>query len=287
MDSSFFSVSASSPSFFSSAAFSAAAFSAAAFSAAAFSSAAFFSASAFFLSSRSAFFFSLSAFFFARSISVCFLSASRRLFSSIFFALNSMSAVACFCFNTNSLVRFLNSEVGSPINTMETFLKPLELNFASISCLSCLIKPLFNSMQTKFLACNGATDRKTRWILPSSSSGMPNVNSGLSFELLIAYPRDRQMPLRSAQLRIIWSLSSAYPGFLSWNILSHSNTPSSGRPTGKTTSYLPSLAGGLYSVMVASFAEASATMRQVKGRGVIGSFPRFTCRAMHFHEIVG
>mmetsp|Transcript_145828 Transcript_145828/g.467331 ORF Transcript_145828/g.467331 Transcript_145828/m.467331 type:complete len:223 (-) Transcript_145828:357-1025(-) len=75
---------------------------------------------------------------------------------------------------------------------------------------------------------------------------------------------------------IMRSLSSVYVGFFSRNMSSHAKVPSSGRLTGKATSYLPS-AGAAYAVTLTWALAASCTMWHVNGSGARGVGPKFTC----------
>mmetsp|Transcript_59596 Transcript_59596/g.169365 ORF Transcript_59596/g.169365 Transcript_59596/m.169365 type:complete len:233 (-) Transcript_59596:247-945(-) len=72
------------------------------------------------------------------------------------------------------------------------------------------------------------------------------------------------------------SLSSVYSGCFSRKRSSHSNVPSSGKPTGSSTSYAPPF--GLGSVTTSqSTAAASWTARHLKGSSARVSGPKFTC----------
>mmetsp|Transcript_28761 Transcript_28761/g.83200 ORF Transcript_28761/g.83200 Transcript_28761/m.83200 type:complete len:233 (-) Transcript_28761:532-1230(-) len=127
-----------------------------------------------------------------------------------------------------------------------------------------------------------------RRILSSSRSLTPKDISGLSRQLraLGAYPRFLEMPLRSAQSKIIRSLSSVYFWFCSRNVSSQSKVPSSGSPTGTRTSYLPS-AGASASTTSASVLAAPCTIRHLKGKGANGSGPKFTCDVMFLKVTAG
>mmetsp|Transcript_53238 Transcript_53238/g.148756 ORF Transcript_53238/g.148756 Transcript_53238/m.148756 type:complete len:242 (-) Transcript_53238:268-993(-) len=113
-------------------------------------------------------------------------------------------------------------------------------------------------------------------MLLSSRLGTPNCQPGLSLHCLQPYPLVLQMPLLSAQSRIMRSLSSVYSGCFSRKRSSHSNVPSSGKPTGSSTSYAPPF--GLGSVTTSqSTAAASWTARHLKGSSARVSGPKFTC----------
>mmetsp|Transcript_86618 Transcript_86618/g.242641 ORF Transcript_86618/g.242641 Transcript_86618/m.242641 type:complete len:217 (-) Transcript_86618:321-971(-) len=81
-------------------------------------------------------------------------------------------------------------------------------------------------------------------------------------------------PLFSAQLTMDLSLSSVYWGLFSKNQSSQSNVPSSGRQTGKRTSCLPSLGGGVGATALASLCAESCHIRHLKGKGANGDGPK-------------
>mmetsp|Transcript_80519 Transcript_80519/g.246094 ORF Transcript_80519/g.246094 Transcript_80519/m.246094 type:complete len:353 (+) Transcript_80519:1632-2690(+) len=100
--------------------------------------------------------------------------------------------------------------------------------------------------------------------------------AGLSPETLLPAPRGFPMPLCSAHATSMRSLNSVYPAFFSSHKSSQSKVPSSGRPTGTTTSYLPS-AGSCATATAVSALAASWTIRHVKGNGASGVGPKLVC----------
>mmetsp|Transcript_143185 Transcript_143185/g.457464 ORF Transcript_143185/g.457464 Transcript_143185/m.457464 type:complete len:240 (+) Transcript_143185:538-1257(+) len=88
------------------------------------------------------------------------------------------------------------------------------------------------------------------------------------------HPLLLNMPELAAHLMILRSESSTYCGFCSKKESNHSKVPSSGKPTGRTTSYFPSLPSGAFALM-ASASAAAPSMRHLKGSALIGSGPQF------------
>mmetsp|Transcript_13557 Transcript_13557/g.39010 ORF Transcript_13557/g.39010 Transcript_13557/m.39010 type:complete len:319 (-) Transcript_13557:12-968(-) len=82
------------------------------------------------------------------------------------------------------------------------------------------------------------------------------------------------------------SLSSVYFGCFSRNVSRRSKVPSSGRPTGKTTSYLPP-AGGSLLVTTTSALAASSNIRHAKGIFDSGVGPKFACVVTFLKVIAG
>mmetsp|Transcript_120196 Transcript_120196/g.351272 ORF Transcript_120196/g.351272 Transcript_120196/m.351272 type:complete len:236 (-) Transcript_120196:397-1104(-) len=107
--------------------------------------------------------------------------------------------------------------------------------------------------------------------------GIPKFMSGLSLEFFHWLGFGLQSPLRSAQRRIVRSLISVYWGFFWRKPSSQSKVPSSGRPTGKRTSYFPSLAPTGLRTSASSLA-TSCQVLHAKGRGAIGDGPKLTCK---------
>mmetsp|Transcript_91566 Transcript_91566/g.212951 ORF Transcript_91566/g.212951 Transcript_91566/m.212951 type:complete len:234 (-) Transcript_91566:294-995(-) len=106
--------------------------------------------------------------------------------------------------------------------------------------------------------------------------GIPKFMSGLSLEFFQALGFGLQSPLRSAHFKICRSLISVKCGFFCRNPSNQSKVPSSGKPTGNSTSNLPSLFGCGRLSSVSSFA-TSCHVRHVKGNATSGDGPKFTC----------
>mmetsp|Transcript_119380 Transcript_119380/g.337739 ORF Transcript_119380/g.337739 Transcript_119380/m.337739 type:complete len:274 (-) Transcript_119380:232-1053(-) len=214
---------------------------------------------------------------FAFGAAILFLHAfSMRHSASIFF---------CFSAKINCRTRSLNLSDGSPIMTLATRRKLWEPKRRSISARSDCSKFPRTSITTKSSCCSGATSFKTLRTLPSSMAVLPYIVPGLSRDPCFEDACTGVKPLLAAQLPIIRSLISMWPGCFSKNMSSHSKAPWSGRKTGKMTSRLRSDLGG--SSTTASAHEASCTIRHLKGRGTKSSGPKFTCRSMFLKVTVG
>mmetsp|Transcript_50235 Transcript_50235/g.112839 ORF Transcript_50235/g.112839 Transcript_50235/m.112839 type:complete len:341 (+) Transcript_50235:747-1769(+) len=218
-----------------------------------------FSASSFFFFSLSIRLLIFAVFFLA--ISLCFERNSIIFFRnrSCFLSLNSLSAFSCLSLRNSSRTLLLKPTDGSPIMTLATFLKRGMEKFLSLAVRSSLVRLPATSMTMKLRGCADAMEWSMAFTLPSSMWGTPKLMSGLSPEVLCMLTFVRNRPLLRAHSRIFLSLSSVYKGFLSTNQSSQSKVPSSGRQTGKSTSYLPSF-GVSYLVCTTSAFAASCTM---------------------------
>mmetsp|Transcript_53915 Transcript_53915/g.115793 ORF Transcript_53915/g.115793 Transcript_53915/m.115793 type:complete len:236 (+) Transcript_53915:2053-2760(+) len=116
----------------------------------------------------------------------------------------------------------------------------------------------------------------TRWMLLSSSMEMPKLKSGLSLEFFQELVLGLEPPLCSIHFWICRSLSSVKSLCSSRKLSSQSKVPSSGRPTGTTTSYWPPFLGAADEATPSSFA-TSCNILQVKGNFTSGVGPKFTC----------
>mmetsp|Transcript_74141 Transcript_74141/g.206078 ORF Transcript_74141/g.206078 Transcript_74141/m.206078 type:complete len:250 (-) Transcript_74141:750-1499(-) len=235
-----------------------------------------FSISIFRILSASAFLRCLSACLLTLSSSFCLLARTLLRCARSSFSLCSDSAASCFCFKMSSWDLFLNAADGSPKSTTATRRKDAGHHLVTSSFLSSLTRFAFTSIIIKLLLCIGATSWSNRRWLRSSSDGMPNVISGLSFETfegsMLVFCR--AMPLFSTQDTRALSLISAYCGFLSRKRSSQSKVPSSGKQTGNKTSYFPSFGGCAGCVTCTSFCAASCHMRHLKGSGAMGDGPK-------------
>mmetsp|Transcript_90613 Transcript_90613/g.228385 ORF Transcript_90613/g.228385 Transcript_90613/m.228385 type:complete len:230 (+) Transcript_90613:488-1177(+) len=130
------------------------------------------------------------------------------------------------------------------------------------------------------------TDVRTRRTLESSIMGIWKLKSGLSLEFFQELVGGLRIPLCSAHFMMALSLSSVYCGFLAKKSSAHSNMPSSGRPTGKSTSYFPSLGTSL-GVTTASTLAISWKLRHAKGSAAINVGPKLTCTVMFLKFTTG
>mmetsp|Transcript_13534 Transcript_13534/g.35075 ORF Transcript_13534/g.35075 Transcript_13534/m.35075 type:complete len:323 (+) Transcript_13534:1267-2235(+) len=226
----------------------------------------------------------LSALFFAiSSFLCCSLNCFWRAFST-FRASNAAIAAACLSCKALSTVWTLNLSSGSPTMTQATLRKCGTRKFLTMSMRSFLVKLPLTSMMIMGRRCEAAAMANKLFTLPSSSWGMPRFMSGRSFEERLFLGRHK--PLLMAQSKSFLSLNSVYCGLLAKKKSNHSKVPSSGRHTGKSTSYLPSL-GAFHVTTSTSALAASCKVLHLNGNGVQGSGPKFMCTVMPLKVTVG
>mmetsp|Transcript_65200 Transcript_65200/g.172763 ORF Transcript_65200/g.172763 Transcript_65200/m.172763 type:complete len:231 (-) Transcript_65200:454-1146(-) len=163
----------------------------------------------------------------------------------------------------------LNTEPGkrsSPI------LRPVTVRF-----------PLTSST-TKFRAATGANCSTILATLRSSICGRPKKASGRSLLVVPEYPRCRASPLFVAHETIIRSLNSVYFRFSFKKVSNQSKVPSSGRPTGYSTS---GFSTGDVDWTLQSDSAASCRVRHLNGNGRIGTGPKCTCTVTFLYVTAG
>mmetsp|Transcript_114697 Transcript_114697/g.370636 ORF Transcript_114697/g.370636 Transcript_114697/m.370636 type:complete len:315 (-) Transcript_114697:501-1445(-) len=209
----------------------------------------------------------------AAALAFCLL-ASRSFFlsSSAFFFLASASALALFSLSSDACTPCLCSSLGSPIEMMAVFLKPGKRAMTALRVSA--VRLPFTSATTKLRGRAGAMDVSMRRTLMSSNCAKPKPVSGLSLQPLVPKVL-RTQPLFVAHSMTALLLSSTCAGCFMRNWSTASNVPSSGSPTGKTTSYFPSW-GTAGAATSQSAAAASCNIRHLKGRSFIGGAAKLT-----------
>mmetsp|Transcript_77234 Transcript_77234/g.215843 ORF Transcript_77234/g.215843 Transcript_77234/m.215843 type:complete len:382 (-) Transcript_77234:16-1161(-) len=123
-------------------------------------------------------------------------------------------------------------------------------------------------------------------MLKSSIPVRPKLNSGLSFDALGPPALGFHRPELVAHCMIFRSLSSTYSGFSARNPSSQSKVPSSGNPTGSTTSCLPSFRGAAAMGETSSFA-APWSMRHLNGSAFAGCGPHIIWMVTFLNDTCG
>mmetsp|Transcript_102407 Transcript_102407/g.289277 ORF Transcript_102407/g.289277 Transcript_102407/m.289277 type:complete len:248 (+) Transcript_102407:1020-1763(+) len=144
---------------------------------------------------------------------------SSRVFlfrSSAFLFVHSSSMTRCFSRRATSQSLCLSSASGSPISTIATLRKCGRQKLLRASTRSSFVRFPLTSITTRCRRCSPSSWCKTPFTLQLSSSVIPVLMSGLSFEAtMVPGVSALRSPLREAHSHNERPLSSLYWGFLS------------------------------------------------------------------------